>query len=381
MKIRTITVGCSITEVSTEENKKFFAQFADEANQIKHHFERHGYEVQTVRLSTNPWESYASRKAELMQICELLQSFCPSQFDYFNIGPMSNVDHLDWAPMLFKRFPQLFTTADLCPNQSLDPTLALKTAETIKKIAQIENQGFANLRFAGLCNVPARTPFYPASFHQGAPSFGIGCENSDIIYNVFSNAPTYDAAFEQLNETLTKEYKNIEKLAKEVSEDTNLSYHGIDGSISPSVKPDESLIYGMEKLSFVDTFGGPGTLTAARLITSVLQQLPVTLCGYNGLMLPVMEDSGLALRNKQGMVSITKLLLFSSVCGTGLDTIPLPGDTPIEQLYGILLDVASLSLKLNKPLSARLMPIPLKKAGDKTEFTFDYFENTLVMNP
>ena len=98
-------------------------------------------------------------------------------------------------------------------------------------------------------------------------------------------------------------------------------------------------------------------------------------------MLPVMEDSGLAKRNQQGNISLTKLLSYSSVCGTGLDTIPLPGDISFETLYGILLDVSSLSIKLNKPLSARLMPIPGKKAGDLTEFDFNYFENTSVMNP
>jgi hypothetical protein len=251
----------------------------------------------------------------------------------------------------------------------------------MKDIAKIESQGFANLRFAGLGNVQPNTPFYPASFHQGEPSFGIGCENSDLVASAFSNISSFDEAVKKLDETLTSEYQRIEEIAVEASKDTLLSYHGIDGSISPSVQPDESLIYGMEQLPFVSEFGSPGTLSAARLITSVLQQLPVKQCGYTGLMLPVMEDSGLAKRNLQGKISLTKLLSYSSVCGTGLDTIPLPGDISVEALYGILLDVASLSVKLKKPLSARLMPIPGKKAGDFTEFDFDYFENTTVMSP
>jgi len=36
-------------------------------------------------------------------------------------------------------------------------------------------------------------------------------------------------------------------------------------------------------------------------------------------------------------------------------------------------------LRLNKPLTARLMPVPGKKAGDATEFNFDYFVNSRVM--
>jgi uncharacterized protein (UPF0210 family) len=62
-----------------------------------------------------------------------------------------------------------------------------------------------------------------------------------------------------------------------------------------------------------------------------------------------------------------------------LDTLPLPGDTGVEQLEAILLDVAALSLRLNKPLTARLMPIPGKKAGDPTGFDFEYFANSKVL--
>ena len=58
------------------------------------------------------------------------------------------------------------------------------------------------------------------------------------------------------------------------------------------------------------------------------------------------------------------LLLFSSVCGTGLDVVPIPGDTPIETLANIILDVAAQSVKLRKPLSVRLYLIPGAKLGD-----------------
>jgi len=69
------------------------------------------------------------------------------------------------------------------------------------------------------------------------------------------------------------------------------------------------------------------------------------------------------------------------VCGTGLDTIPLPGDTFTEQIEGILAEVAALAGALRKPLTARLMPIPGLRAGDMTAFDFPYFVNTRVMAP
>jgi hypothetical protein len=96
-------------------------------------------------------------------------------------------------------------------------------------------------------------------------------------------------------------------------------------------------------------------------------------------MLPVLEDSTLATRAAQGVLTVKDLLLYSAVCGTGLDTVPLPGDVSVEQLYAVLLDLAALSQRLGKPLTARLMPIPGKKAGDPTHFDFAYFANSRVL--
>ena len=101
--------------------------------------------------------------------------------------------------------------------------------------------------------------------------------------------------------------------------------------------------------------------------------------GFNGLMLPVLEDAGLGARAAEGTLTTKDLLLYSAVCGTGLDTIPLPGDASAGQLSAVLLDVAALAVRLNKPLTARLMPIPGKAAGEVTAFDFGYFANSRVM--
>ena len=96
-------------------------------------------------------------------------------------------------------------------------------------------------------------------------------------------------------------------------------------------------------------------------------------------MLPVLEDDGLGKRSREGCFNLDSLLLYSSVCGTGLDTIPIPGDTSIDQIGAILMDVASLSIRWHKPLSARLFPVPGLGAGDLTRFNSPYLTNTTVM--
>jgi hypothetical protein len=57
------------------------------------------------------------------------------------------------------------------------------------------------------------------------------------------------------------------------------------------------------------------------------------------------------------------------VCAGGVDTVPLPGDTSEAAIASIVGDVATLAFKWNKPLAARLLPAPGKRAGEMTEFS------------
>jgi len=150
---------------------------------------------------------------------------------------------------------------------------------------------------------------------------------------------------------------------------------GLD--LSPAPSQDSSIGAAIETIS-KQPFGASGTMTAVGTITSALKEIGARRAGYSGIMLPVLEDPLLAERWNQGRVSLDALLSYSAVCATGLDTIPLPGDTSVEDLARIIGDVATLSVKWNKPLSARLLPVAGKHAGDMTEFTDPYLVNGLI---
>jgi uncharacterized protein (UPF0210 family) len=96
-------------------------------------------------------------------------------------------------------------------------------------------------------------------------------------------------------------------------------------------------------------------------------------------MLPVLEDPVLARRAAESRYTLRELLLYSSVCGTGLDVVPLAGDTPTDVLTSLIGDVAALSAKLHKPLSARLFLIPGKKAGEMAEFNNPFLTSSIIM--
>src|SRR5260370_599486 len=88
-----------------------------------------------------------------------------------------------------------------------------------------------------------------------------------------------------------------------------------------------------------------------------------------------LESARLGQRWREGHLSLDALLSYSAVCGTGLDTIPLPGDISVQQLSLIIGDMATLAVKWHKPLSARLLPVLGKGWGEMTEFNDPFLMN------
>jgi len=376
MKIRTITTGFNLKLPLKEEQIGKISNFTNNSKRI---FENKRYTVQTVRIATQPWEDYFKSKDQIVRLVKELEDFTHRyNIDFFNIGTTINPKHIQLIYDIIKGISNGFCTVTISDKKQINYEAARQTARLMKRLSRISKDGFANLRFAALFNTRPGSPFYPAAYHNGPTSFAIGTENSDLVYKAFSKAKNIEKAGLYLKKILTDEYKRIEEIAIQISKEEKIRYGGIDVSIATSVKPDESIAYAFERLG-LGKFGEVGTLAIARIITETVRDLDIKKCGYSGLMLPVLEDYGLAMRNRGGTYNLTNLLLYSSVCGTGLDTIPLPGDVSEKKLYALLLDIASLSIKLDKPLSARLMPVPNKKAGEMTEYDFEYFVNSRIM--
>jgi len=92
----------------------------------------------------------------------------------------------------------------------------------------------------------------------------------------------------------------------------------------------------------------------------------------------VMEDARLAQRWSERSYNLDSLLAYSAVCGTGFDTIPLPGDVTEKQLAGMIADMAALAVKWHKPLTARLQPVIGKKAGEMSDFDDPFLVNAVL---
>jgi len=248
-------------------------------------------------------------------------------------------------------------------------------ADVIVKCATIEPNGFANLQFAALANVEAGAPFLPAAYHDSDEhKFAIATESADLAVEAFANAKSLEEGRRDLIHEIEKHGKKLTEVAKSL----HLRFGGIDFSLAPFPDDAHSLGNAVEKMG-VPKIGLHGSLAAAAILTEAIDQAAFLHTGFSGFMQPILEDSILAKRAAEGTLTIKDVLLYSAVCGTGLDTIPLPGDTTSGQLAPLLLDVCALALRLDKPLTARLMPIPNKKAGDETNFDFAFFAPSKVM--
>jgi uncharacterized protein (UPF0210 family) len=377
MKIRTITTGFNLKIPVSEKQVR---RIAEVTLRLRRGFEQEGYEVQTVRIATQPWERYYSSHEQILRLVKKLESLASDHgIDYFSIGTTTSPQHIPEIFHLIRNSERGFCSVLVSDERRTFFESARQAARLVRKLSRVNEDGFANLRFAALFNMKPGSPFFPAAYHRGPTSFALGTENSDLVYKAFSTSKDFETAGDILKTEFTNHYQRLEMVACRMGREERIRYGGVDVSVAPSVKRQQSAAFAFEKLG-LGRFGEAGTLAVAKMVTDTFQNLKLKKCGYSGLMLPVLEDFGLARRNDERTFNLTNLLLYSAVCGTGLDTIPLAGNIPEKKLYALFLDIAALSLKLNKPLSARMMPIPGRKAGDTTKFSFPYFVNSRIMD-
>lgn len=401
-----------------------------------------GYEVQTVRIATNPFGEWLTETTtsstdkivvdaklekktrdqiiklatERLEIIDTLLS--THEIGFCSLGPSMRPDDTeDICPLIVSRKGgRLSCSANV---EAEDVVAATAAAKCMRTIASFEGEddpslagGLGNFRFGSASRVRSGVPFFPGAAGRSAlldresptvVGFALGLENGGFAKTLLTEAGGIDRIGSVFGGGMRKELLPLEQLCSSIAEKfeaidndvhqcegenaklpPSVRYIGIDTSLNPSLDDGGSVANAIEALSEVgEHFGGRGSLAAAAAITKSLQSIPdITLTGYCGLMLPVLEDNRLAELAAQSppRLSLVHLLSISSVCGVGLDTVPVPGDATVEELASIVLDVAALAGRWNKPLSCRLFPAPNLKAGDETKFDSPYMCNSCVFD-
>lgn len=323
-----------------------------------------GYAAQSLRLALAPAATtYSAADARAVE-----EQSRANGFDYVNLGPLAPATAVE---VILGTETVFCSTLVATGGNTPDGEAIAGAAEAIIRIAHDTPQGFGNLRYCVSAQVPPGGPFFPAGYHAGGPmQVALGVETAALAQQTLAVGGP-----EALSAAIGRHALRIEAALDGI---TGAVFTGCDWSLAPHPAPERSAAAAVELLSGVP-FGAWGTLSAVAAITAAIRAAQARRVGFSGVMLPVLEDATLAQRNAEGRFTLRDLLAFSAVCGTGLDMIPLPGGATVEQLTGVISEVATLATSLKKPLTARLMPVPGLRAGEPTAFTFDYFVNTPVM--
>ena len=380
-KVRAITGFVRLDRANWE---KQIAEALVVLRKAQKEFELDGYQVESVRIVTQPLPELINGLSEddavalLKKIDELSvkEKFLP------NVGPGMMQDSDDQAPMrvlerVLSTLPNIEASAIIADDSGIHWKTIHRTAEMVKFVAEHSVRAQGTFNFAATAMLKPLGPFYPGAYHTGAgKQFAIGYEGAGVVAEVFArDKGDADVATTDLTAALTKHARVADGIGNRIASQTGWEFVGVDPT--PAPLGDVSIATAIENFTGAK-FGSSGTLTAARIITAAVKSVPIKQIGYSGLMVPVLEDKVMAQRWAEGTFNVDSLLAYSSVCGTGLDTIPLPGDISVEQMVRIYGDVASLAVKWNKPLSARLQPVPGKKAGDMTEYEDPFLFNTVI---
>jgi len=335
-----------------------------------------GYEVSGIRISTQPFPdmtrglSHAEALAMLRGINDLAAKlrFAP------NIGPAMVRDTDDTASV------DLATEILSDPGNRLNANIVVaaddgihwnavgQAARIIKAVGERSPHGQGNFNFGAIAMLKPYGPFYPGAWHPGGGSrrFAIGLEAANVVLSVFQREHDVRTAERALVEALGVHARAVETAARGAAAGSDWMYAGIDPTPAPGGRA--SIGAAIEAFTGA-SFGSPGTETAAAIITRAVKGVPVTQTGYSGLMIPVLEDPVLTERWTEGTYGLDSILAYSAVCAGGVDTVPLAGDTSEAAIARIVGDLATLAFKWNKPLAARLLPAPGKRAGEMTEFS------------
>jgi uncharacterized protein (UPF0210 family) len=296
---------------------------------------------------------------------------------------------LEEAQALVLRDSRLFLNL-IIANQS---TIAMQGAESagrfVLNLARRSNNGIDNFRVGISAACPAGTPFFPFSRHEGdEPAFSIALETTPAALKTAREARqhrwTMSAFQDALVATLAADMERIHALGCTIEAETGVTYRGLDGSFAPFPDGETSVAKLIEVLG-PSPIGAHGTVFVTSVLSDALKLAAVRAnsrtVGFNGVMYSVLEDNGLTEANNLRALNLEKLALLSTVCGCGIDMVPVPATMFPEDVAGLVLDIAALAVRLRKPLGVRLLPIPNKAVNEYTQLNLDFLCDSRVMDP
>lgn len=385
--VRSITYTIDLEQL---ENKNYLQSVRKHIGAITDTFEKNNIKIRTLRFNTVAINNYRALDKDLITKLNILSTLAKELdvrwFDVaFNLVSEDNEtvkSVCDMGLRILETFDNSFINL-IVAEKYINNFAVKSSAELIHEIASISPNGIDNFRFGVSLNIAPNTPFFPFSYSDKVNSFSIAVETTKRVVDTIKKNFKHD--YIELKDVIIDGIKDdlilIEKTSKDVAEQLDIRYNGQDISLSPYPDEDISVIEILNLLG-LDNFGSNGTQFLTSYLTSILKETisltKITAVGFNGVMYSLLEDKLMCEAHDKGNFSIDSIILYSTVCGCGLDMVPLPGDIPVEEIASMILDVATTSIKLNKPLGVRVLPIKNKLSNEMTELELDFLTNTKV---
>ena len=390
INIRSITLGLDWEDNTKQQLIKLSNDFINQANNS---FNNSDYKVRTTRIALPILNSKVkitlsgvnSIVRSISEICSNINVrwFCIPISFFENDDPRERYRTI---LEIAKRYKNAFINLIVADNNQISFEGINDAAKVICDVAKLSNNGLDNFRLGVSCNCNSHTPFFPFARHEGQNGFSVALETTGLFLNLLTSSakrPSLSEIQNILIDKLTVELSKINGICHDLERKTSMKFYGIDASLAPFPDGENSVARIIELLG-VKEFGSYGTLFFTAFLTNIIKtavaKSNVKSVGFNGVMYSLLEDDYMAQNNNHRSFSIDSILAYSTMCGCGLDMIPIPGNTFKEEIAALILDTATLSTRLKKPLGVRLLPIPMKSANEFTEFNYDFLVDTRVVS-
>ena len=283
-------------------------------------------------------------------------------------------------------FPKMFLNLMVSNTSAVNMEAIQDAASLVLQVSKKSNNGFDNFRVGASCGCPANAPYFPFSHHDGQKvGFSFALEITDLALSIVATLGshiTVDKFRDQFVTQLSAELKIIDELGHKIAFESKCQYKGLDSSLAPFPNGHTSVAKLLESLLGAPV-GSHGSVFITALLTDAIRAALIDsnalAVGFNGVMFSLLEDDVLASANSRRNINLNSLVGLSSVCGCGVDMVPISGTSFTEEIAVLIADIAAMSMSLKKPLGIRVLPIPNGSVNEYTNFNLDFLCDSRII--
>ena len=367
ISIRTITYN-----ISNNFNK------FDVLNKCIKKWKENKYFIRTVRISTEEINQIPNDDFYMK-----VDTFCDNNDIRWFCVPikLDNANLIDYASHMIKKYDKAFININGVQDGEIDFNAIDSYIKLLKETGKNDYED--NFRLGLSVNVKEDTPFFPFASSSGNLNFSIGLELTGEINKIVDK--NLDKNLNELREIIISSLDNqiteIENYALKIQNEYDIKFQGFDFSLAPIMEDNGSIGELIDKLG-VKEFNGSGIMFVTSYLTNILKSFGNRhkTVGFSGVMYSLLEDEKLCEINNSIGIKLEDLIKLSTMCGCGIDMVPIYNDYNADIIKAYILDICAISCRLNKPLGVRFISLPRKSNITNFKNNKDFITNTKILD-